>query len=62
MLLVFVEEISERLLYTFDFVLKERGIEFSITNDPVHFEQVQTARFNYSEREIEGGQTNAIHW
>jgi hypothetical protein len=54
MLLVFVEEISERLLYTFDFVLKERGIEFSITNDPVHFEQVQTARFNYSEREIEG--------
>ena len=35
MILIYVEEISERLLYTFDFIFKERRIEYRLTNDNI---------------------------
>lgn len=53
MLLVFVEQISERVNYTFDFVFKERKIEYVLTNDFVQFERFEGTKFNYSERHFE---------
>lgn len=53
MLLVFVEQISERVNYTFDFVFKERKIEYVITNDFVQFERFDGTKLNYSERHFE---------
>lgn len=53
MLLVFVEQISERVNYTFDFVFKERKIEYVITNDFVQFERFEGTKLNYSERHFE---------
>lgn len=53
MLLVFVEQISERVSYTFDFVFKERKIEYVLTNDFVQFERFEGTKLNYSERHFE---------
>lgn len=54
MLDIYVDEIAERCLYTFDFVLKDRGIDYRLTNDLQLFEQSPHPKFNYSERHIEG--------
>ncbi len=50
MLLIFVEEISERLCFTLDFVFKNRGLEYQLTNDPVTFTNHTLPKLNYSER------------
>lgn len=52
MLLVFVEQISERLIYTFDLVFKSRGIDYKLTNDNFSFLESELPKFNYSERYI----------
>ncbi len=49
-MLIYVDEISERLIYTLDFVFKERGLSYSLTNDGQHFITSSTAKINYSER------------
>ncbi|MEY4572122.1 MAG: hypothetical protein RLZ10_1348 [Bacteroidota bacterium] len=53
MILIYVEEISERLLYTFDFIFKERRIEYRITNDKHFLENSSLPKFNYSNLEID---------
>lgn len=53
MILIYVEEISERLLYTFDFIFKERRIEYRITNDQHFIETSSLPKFNYSNVEID---------
>jgi len=53
MLLVYVDQISERVQYTFDFVFKEREIAYLLTNDFVKFDQYKESKFNYSERFFE---------
>ena len=50
MILLFVEEISTRLIYTLDFVFKVRGLEYTLTNDFNEFENAKVPRLNYSER------------
>lgn len=52
-LVIYVEQISERLNYTFDFVFKERGVRFSVTNDFSSFAKVTSPRLNYSNKAIE---------
>ena len=50
MIQIFVEAISERLLYTLDFVFKERGLEYTLTNDHHTFIASDCKKINYSER------------
>ncbi len=53
MLLIYVDEVTERLIYTLDFIFKDRGIYFKITNDPMYFQQTDEIKFNYSNRHFE---------
>jgi hypothetical protein len=52
-MLIFVEQISERLLYTFDFVFKNRDVDYQLTNDFLFFEDYQDFKWNYSNRYFE---------
>lgn len=53
MLQIFVEQISERLIYTLDFVFKERGLDYTLTNDYHRFLESPNTKLNYSERYFE---------
>lgn len=48
-MLIFAEQISERLIYTLDFVFRDRGITYRITNDENEFLAVSELRLNYSD-------------
>lgn len=50
MIEIFVDEISERAAYTFDFVLKDNGIDYKFNNDFKTFESSTHPKFNYSDR------------
>lgn len=50
MLLIFVDQISERLIYTLDFVFKDRSINYQLTNDWLFFSNQETEKFVYSEK------------
>ncbi len=50
MVQIFVEQISERLIYTLDFVFKERGLNYVLTNDFHTFVASPTPKLNYSDR------------
>ena len=50
MALIFVEEISERLTYTLDFIFKERGLSYDLTNDHHFFANSSVPKLNYSNR------------
>lgn len=52
-MLIFVDQISERLNYTLDFVFHERGLEYKLINDHLFFEHYEGAKFNYSERHFD---------
>lgn len=47
-MIVYVEHISERLIYTFDFIFKDQGIPYHLTNDLNHFLQSAETKLNYS--------------
>lgn len=53
-LCIYVNQISERLSYTFDFVFKQHGIDYTLTNDVNTFLSTIGNRFNYSEQELVG--------
>jgi hypothetical protein len=50
-MLIYVDQISERLIYTFDFVFKERNIKYNLTNDWLTFEKSTDLKFIYSQKE-----------
>ena len=50
MLLIFVDQISERLIYTFDFIFKDRSITYQVTNDWLFFCNQEDVKFVYSEK------------
>jgi hypothetical protein len=50
---IYVDQISERLIYTLDFVFKERGLTYKLNNDYYTFETSNNLKFNYSERYFE---------
>ncbi len=54
MVLVFAEEISERLQFTLDFVFSERKIVYQLTNDELFFKSCNQAKLNYSNHPFPG--------
>ena len=54
MIIVFVEQVSERLIYSLDFIFKERDIYYEITNDASLFEKSTFYKLNYSNLDFEG--------
>lgn len=54
MIQIYVDTISERLIYTLDFIFRERGLEYNLTNDPKKFISSSFTKFNYSEAHFEG--------
>jgi hypothetical protein len=54
MIEIFVEQITERLIYTLDFVFKDRGISYKLVNDPNSFMKNEGNKFSYSDRYLEG--------
>ena len=48
MIEIFVEQVSERLIYTLDFIFKERDVSYKINNDKFLFEKSTNIKFNYS--------------
>lgn len=55
MIVIFVEEVSERLVYVFDFIFKDRKIAYQITNDPIYYEVLEGFKFNYSGQHFDSG-------
>ncbi len=53
MIEIYADQISERLIYTLDFVFKERGLTYKINNDFLSFINSTNVKFNYSERVFE---------
>ncbi len=53
-MLIYVEFITERLLYTLNFVLRDREVQFRLTNDSTYFKNAIEPKFNYSNTEFEG--------
>ncbi len=53
MVIVFVEHITERLGYTLEFVFKDRGVLYTVTNDVKVFELSKEFKLNYSNVEIQ---------
>lgn len=47
-MLVFVDQVTERLQYTFDFVFRQHGIACDFTNDRSFFETASGTKLNYS--------------
>lgn len=52
-MLIYVEYITERLLYTLDFIFTERKLSYQITNDGIHFMASTGNKLNYSCREFD---------
>ncbi len=50
MLNIFVDHISPRLIYTLQFVLGSRGVDYQLCNDYIQFETLNGVKLNYSDR------------
>lgn len=50
MLNIFVDHISPRLIYTLQFVLESRGVDYQLCNDYIQFETLNGVKLNYSDR------------
>jgi hypothetical protein len=53
MVLVYVDEVSKRLVYTLKVMFEVRGISFSTTNDITKFKAYEGPKFVYTERDFE---------
>ena len=54
MTLIFVEQVTNRLRYTLDFIFNARGLDYELTTDITHFTAANTTKFNYSNLSFEG--------
>lgn len=52
MILIFVDYITERQIFTFDFIFKRNGNDYELTNDVERFEAFKGDKFNYSDKEF----------
>jgi len=49
-MLFFVDQISERLIYTLNFIFHERALVYSLTNDWKYFSEHEGPKLIYSEK------------
>jgi hypothetical protein len=55
-MLIYVDQVSERLVYTLDFVFNAHGLTYELTNDKQQFTAATGIKLNYSEwHETSGG-------
>ena len=47
---IFVDEVNQRLVYALNLLLKDKGIDYQLVNDPVRFEAADAPKFVYSGR------------
>ncbi len=52
-MLFLVDDITNRLTYTFDFIFMERDLEYELTKDLEYFVQCPKEKFNYSSKSTE---------
>lgn len=52
-MIVFVDQVTERLQYTFDFVFKQHGLHYELTNDVSVFTASNETKFSYSDYPFE---------
>ena len=52
-MLFYVDEISVRLIYTLDFIFKEHGLEYQLTNDKHVFTSFEGVKISYSDFEFD---------
>lgn len=48
-MLIYVDQVSERLVYTLDFVFNAHGLSYELTNDKQQFAAADRLKLNYSE-------------
>lgn len=53
-MIIFVENITNRLSYTFDFIFKERDLKYEFTENKELFQLSKLPKFNYSREHFEG--------
>ena len=51
-MIIYVDEVTERLVYTLDFVFKDRKVEYQLTNDLLYFTNCEGVKFNYSSKQL----------
>lgn len=51
-MIIYVDEVTERLVYTLDFVFKERKVDYQLTNDLLFFTNCEGLKFNYSQQKL----------
>jgi hypothetical protein len=51
-MIIYVDEVTERLVYTLDFVFKDRKVEYQLTNDLLYFTNCEGVKFNYSPKQL----------
>lgn len=49
-MLIYVDQISDRISFVLDFVFTDRGLRYELTNDEVRFIDFKGDKFNFSER------------
>jgi hypothetical protein len=52
-MIIYVDEVTERLVYTLDFVFKDRKVEYQLTNDLLYFTNCEGVKFNYSKKQLQ---------
>ena len=52
MVIILVDRITNRLVYTFDFAFNARGVDYRMITDPVAFNDSEGVKFNYSTHDV----------